>query len=134
VIVIVSGPSDEMGGIGSVDEPDCTVVVQQQVVGNFSDRRTTRITVPSNGQQQLVLSWREACGPRLDLAPAFEMSEPGPQRQETAIDLIGQTHSRHDIIVTRCNCPEFTVCAWLRAVFQRCDSPCETGERDRIHP
>ena len=81
VIVFVSGPAHQTGHNRAVNETYRTVVDKEQIVGYFSDRRTTGILMASDRQQQLVLSGSEARGARLALAPAFEMAEPRPQGQ-----------------------------------------------------
>ena len=101
VIVFVSVPAHQTGHNSPVNETYRAVVNEQQIVGYFPDCRTTGITVPSDGQQQLVLGWDEARSARLALAPAFEMTESCPQSQQTGVDGIGQTHSCQDIILTR---------------------------------
>jgi len=101
VIVFVSGPAHQTSRNRAVNETHRTVVDEEQIVGYFSDRWTTGITMPSDGQQQLVLGWSEASGARLALAPAFEMAEPRTQSQQTGVDGIGQTHSCQDIILAR---------------------------------
>ncbi len=101
VIVFVSGPTHQTGHNSAVNETYRTVVDKEQIVGYFSDRRTTGVIMPSDGQQQLVLGGSEACDARLALAPAFEMAEPSPQGQQAGVDGIGQTHSCQDIILAR---------------------------------
>ena len=61
VIVFVSGPTHQTGHNDAVNETYRTVVDKEQIVGYFSDRRTTGVIMPSDGQQQLVLGGSEAC-------------------------------------------------------------------------
>ncbi len=77
-IVFVSVPIHQSRDNGAVNETHRAVVNEEQIVGYFSDRRTTGIAMPSDGQQQLVLSRSEARCARLALAPAFEVAEPRP--------------------------------------------------------
>ena len=62
MILVVSGAGDQTGGVSPVDEPNRAVMEQQQIVRHLSDGRTTGITMPPDGQEQLVLSGREAGG------------------------------------------------------------------------
>jgi hypothetical protein len=87
-ILSVAGATDETGGISPVDEPDRTVVEQQQVVGHLSNGWAARIVVPPYSQKKLVLGGRQASRLCLLLAPAFEMTQPGPQPEQTGIDVI----------------------------------------------
>ena len=89
VVVVVSGPSDQTRRVGTVDETDGAVVQKKQVVSHLSNSRATRITVSPYGQQQLMLGRRESRGTSLALAPALEMAKPGPQGQQSGVDLIG---------------------------------------------
>ena len=50
MIVFVSGPTHQTGHNRAVNETHRTVVDEEQIVGYFSDRRTTGIIVPSDGQ------------------------------------------------------------------------------------
>ena len=55
VVLGVAYPLDQLGRHGPVDQPDGTVVAQQQVVGDLTDGRATAIGMPPDGQQELVL-------------------------------------------------------------------------------
>lgn len=50
MVVLVPGPIYQTGGVSTVDETDCAVVQQQQIVSHLADGRATRITVPTYGQ------------------------------------------------------------------------------------
>jgi hypothetical protein len=89
MVVVVSGPSDQTRRVGTVDETDGAVVQEEQVVSDLSNGRATRITVSSYRQEQLMLGRREPRGTSLALAPTLEMAKPGPQGQQTGVDLIG---------------------------------------------
>ena len=92
VVLGVAHPLDQLGRDGPVDQPDGTVVAQQQVVGDLADGRATAIGMPPDGQQQLVLR-RGQPGPlRLLLAPADEPAQAGPQRQQVLVVGIPQNH------------------------------------------
>jgi hypothetical protein len=105
VILLVPGPAYQAIRISTVDETHRAVVAQQQVVGHLANGWALGIAVPSDGKQQLVLSGRQAGGARLLFAPPLKVPKPGSQGEEPAIDVVRQTQSCHDIIVTRCNGP-----------------------------
>jgi hypothetical protein len=74
-----------------------------------------------------MLRGSEARGAGLALAPAFEMPQPSPQGQQPGVNLIGQSHSCHDIILLRCIFGTFRT-------PRRClgsDTTSENGRRDR---
>ena len=56
VVVTVLTAADEPRGLGPVDQPDRAVMAQEQVLGHVADRRPTLIGMPSNGEEQLVLT------------------------------------------------------------------------------
>jgi hypothetical protein len=85
VVVPVLTPSDEPGGLGSIDQADCAVVAQQQVFGHVADGRPAPIGMTPNGEQQLVLSRRDAGRLGLLLAPAQEAPEPGAELEQPAV-------------------------------------------------
>jgi hypothetical protein len=89
MVIVVSSPSNETCRVSTVDEPDGAVVQKEQVVSDFSNGRATRITVSAYRQQQLMLGRREARSTSLALAPTLEMAKPGPQGQQSGVDLIG---------------------------------------------
>ena len=92
VVLGVAHPLDQLGRHGPVDQPDGTVMAQQQVVGDLADGRATAVGMPPDGQQQLVLR-RGQPGPlRLLLAPADEAAQSGPQRQQILVVGISQDH------------------------------------------
>ena len=76
MVLIVSGSDNQTRRVGAVDEPDCAVVEQEQVVGHLSNGRTTRIVVPPYSQEKLVLGGCQTSRLCLLLAPAFEMAQP----------------------------------------------------------
>jgi hypothetical protein len=78
MVIVVSSPSNETCRVSPVDKPDCAVVQKEQVVGDLSNSRATRITVSSYRQQQLMLGRREPSGTSLAFAPTLEMAKPGP--------------------------------------------------------
>ena len=78
VVLGVTHPPDQLGGHGPVDQPDGTVVAQQQVVGDLTDGRTAAIRVPPDGQQQLLLRRGQPGALGLLLAPADEPAQSGP--------------------------------------------------------
>ena len=78
MVVFVSGPSDQICSVSTVDETDCAVVQKEQVVSDLADGRATRITVSTYRQQELMLGGSEVRGASLALAPTFEMPQPSP--------------------------------------------------------
>jgi hypothetical protein len=78
VVVVAAGAQDQPGGLGAVDEADCTVVAEQQVVGDLADSRAPRIRMPADGEQELVLGGCEPGGLSLLGAPRLEVAETRP--------------------------------------------------------
>jgi hypothetical protein len=76
MVDFVSGPSNQPGGISTVNETDRAVVEKEQVVGDLADGRATKITVSTYRQQELMLGGSEIRGAGLALAPTFEMPQP----------------------------------------------------------
>jgi hypothetical protein len=104
VVVGISGAAEEPGRFGPVDEPNCAVVTQEQVVRHLTNGRAAGVTVTANGQEELVLSRGKAGGMSLLLAPALKVPQPGPQSEQLGISRIRQGHSAHDIISSRWIC------------------------------
>jgi len=71
-ILLVLPPPDESAGFRPVHEAHRAVALQQQIVGEFSDRRRLRTRVPLDRHEQLMLGRGEAHGTRLLLAPPQE--------------------------------------------------------------
>ena len=63
---------DQSSLLGAIDQSDRTVVTQDEVAGDIADGRSARVAVTADGEQQLVLGGREACGLGVLLAPAQE--------------------------------------------------------------
>lgn len=103
MVLVVSGATDEPCRFGAVNEADGTVVAKEEVVSHFTDRWPPRIAMSAYGQEELVLGGREARSLSLLLAPTFEMAHAGAQGEQSLVDLIGQGHASHDIILPRCN-------------------------------
>ena len=61
----------------AVDQPHRAVVTQDEVVGDVADRRTGRIGMAPDREQQLVLGAGQAGRLGLLLAPAQEAPQPG---------------------------------------------------------
>jgi hypothetical protein len=89
MVIVVSSPSDQTRRVSTVDEADGAVVQKEQVVSDLANSRATRITVSPYRQQQLMLGRREPRSTSLALAPTLEMAKPGPQGQQSGVDLIG---------------------------------------------
>ena len=92
VVLRVTYPLDQLGRDGPVDQPDGTVMAQQQVVGDLADRGPTVIGVPPDGQQELVLCRGQPGALRLLLTPAHETPQARSQRQQILIVGISQNH------------------------------------------
>lgn len=88
MVIVVSGPSDQTRGVGTVDEADGAVVQKEQVVSDLANSRATGIAVSPYRQQQLMLGRREPRSTSLALAPTLEMAKPGPQGQQSGVDLV----------------------------------------------
>ena len=80
------GPAaHEPGGDRAVDELDRAVVAQQQVAGDVADRRTGRVVVAADREQQLVLRGGQTGGDGLPLAPAQEPAQAGPEAEQPRV-------------------------------------------------
>lgn len=66
----------------AVYQLDRAVVTEHEVVREVTDRRAGGIGVSANGQQQLMLSWRQSRGPCLSLAPTEKAAQPGPELEQ----------------------------------------------------
>ena len=80
VVVGIGGAPHQPGALGTIDELDCAVMLEQQVCGDVPDRRIA--AVPADRQQQLVLGGRQAGGPGLFLRPPHEPAQPVPESQQ----------------------------------------------------
>lgn len=74
MVVFAPGPADEPCCLGPVHESHGAVVAQEEVVRDLSDRRALGVPVPPDGEQQLVVRWRQPCRTSLLGAPGFEMA------------------------------------------------------------
>jgi hypothetical protein len=63
-------------------------MAKQQVVRDVADRRTARVLVATDRQQQLMLRRRQSGGLGLLLAPSLELSQAGPERQKARINRV----------------------------------------------
>jgi hypothetical protein len=88
MVIVVSSPSDQTRRVSTVDEPDSAVVQKEQVISDLANSRATRIAVSPYRQQQLMLGRREPRSTSLALAPTLEMAKPGPQGQQSGVDLV----------------------------------------------
>ncbi|MDQ1372990.1 MAG: hypothetical protein QOJ09_328 [Actinomycetota bacterium] len=80
LVALVGDPVDEAGGRRSVDELDGTVVAQEQMGGNVSDRRLA--PVAADGKEELMLGRGEAGGLGLVLAPMQEATQSVAEPQQ----------------------------------------------------
>ena len=71
-VVRVASALDEARIFRAVDEPDCAVVLEQEVTGDVADRGTGWIWVAFDREEELVLGGREVLRAGLLLAPAEE--------------------------------------------------------------
>lgn len=72
MVVFVARPTQQPCRLGSIHQLDGAVVAQQQLVGDVTDLGPTRITVSSDGKQQLVLGRGQPGRSCLSLAPMLE--------------------------------------------------------------
>lgn len=92
VIVSVSRPFNQSRRGGAIDQADCRVMSQQQIVGDFANRGSSWVVVPSNSEEQLMLSGREADRVRLLFAPTLKETHAGSNTEESSVNLIGEFH------------------------------------------
>ena len=90
MVVVVPHASQQPGRLGAIDEAHDAVVAQKQGVCDVADLRPLRVVVAPHREQQLVLRRGQTCRSRLRLAPVLEAAQPGTQREEPAVDVIGQ--------------------------------------------
>ena len=90
MVVVVPHASQQPGRLGAIDEAHDAVVAQKQGVCDVADLRPLRVVVAPHREQQLVLRRGQTCRSRLRLAPVLEATQPGAQREEPAVDVIGQ--------------------------------------------
>jgi CIC family chloride channel protein len=100
MVVLVRGPSDQPGLLGTVDQLDGRVVPQQEVFGKVADRRLA--IVPSDRQQELVLRGGQADLLGLALAPPEEAAQAVTEPQQLGVLRIVEVHEN---IVSRYICP-----------------------------
>ena len=82
LVVDVRLSADEVGALGSVHELDDAVVSEQQVVGDVGDAR--RRSMPTHGEQQLVLACSDPSSSGRLLAPAEEPPQAVAKREQPA--------------------------------------------------
>ena len=83
VVAGVLGPGHQARLLGAVDELDDAVVSEQEMAGDVADRGGR--TVPTDGEEELVLGGREAGPARCLLAPAEEPAQPVPEREQRPV-------------------------------------------------
>lgn len=96
MIVRILGTPHQTGGHRPVREPHSAVVTQHEQSGDVADRRAPRILEPADGQQELMLSRRDAGRLGQLLAPVEEPTESDPEVEQPAVLLVGQGR-RHGI-------------------------------------
>jgi hypothetical protein len=77
--------ADQSGGVCPVDQPHCAVVAQEEIRGDFPDRRTSRIGVALDGEEQLVLRRGEPCRSSLLGTPPLETPQPRAESKQLAV-------------------------------------------------
>ncbi len=96
-VVPVTRPLDQPCAVGPIDEPDDTVMAEEQIVGHLADGRTPTIGMPADGEQELVLRGGEPGCPCLVFAPAFEASQTRPDGEQTPVVIVRKPRSCHDV-------------------------------------
>ena len=91
MIVGVTDAVHEAGGVGTVDEPDRAVVLEEQVVGDVTDGGSAVARVAFHRQQKLVLRRRQPGRLRLVFGPCEETAKAAAQLEETPELCIGDT-------------------------------------------
>ncbi len=79
----------------AIDEPDGTVVSQQERRSHVADGRSAPVIVTADGEQQLMLGGRDPEGLGLLLTPPEEPPELGTELEETPIVGVLERISRH---------------------------------------
>lgn len=69
----------------SVHESHRGLMAKGQVLRQVADRRAPRVGMAPNGEQQLVLRWRDPGFLRGALAPAKELAKSGPEFEEACV-------------------------------------------------
>ena len=84
-VTLVGTALHEGRGFGPVDEFDCAVMAHQEVARHVADgwRLAARVTL--DRQQQLMLRGRQAGLPGACLAPAEELPQAGPEREQVFV-------------------------------------------------
>ncbi len=98
-ILGILDPLDQAQRTYPLRELDRAVVLQQQIPGNVTDRRSAGIIVAADGQQKLVMSRRQPDDLGLLLAPVQVLAQTRPQPQETLVIRVLQLKSHHDMTV-----------------------------------
>jgi len=104
-VVPVRTAVEQTGGLGPVDQFDRAVVAQEQVPGDVTDRRSPRIGVAADGQQQLMPRRREPGRSGLLCAPAEKPAQPGPKAQEPFVLWLVECWHRANRIALRGTSP-----------------------------
>lgn len=81
---------DETECLRPVSQPDHSVVPEEQVRRDVSNRRTRGVRVTPHSQQQLVLRRREPQLPGPFLAPALEAAQFSAEGEEAGVVGVGQ--------------------------------------------
>jgi hypothetical protein len=81
MVVVVPDPTQQPCRLGPIHEAHGAVVAQQQLVGDLADLGPPRISVSSDGKEQLVLSGGQPGRSCLDLAPMLEPPQTRAKRQ-----------------------------------------------------
>ena len=95
-VVVILAARDQPSLLGAIDQPDRTVVTEDEVAGDIPDGRSARVVMTADGEQQLVLGGGEACGLGVLLAPAQEPPQTGTQFQQPPVVLVGGRGHRGD--------------------------------------
>lgn len=107
-----SFPDHKASGDRAIDQLDHAVVPQEQVIGDVADRRTMRMLVTADREQELMLRRGQSSSRRLIRAPTQEPSQAVAEPEELGV-LVVPDPSRHSNIASG-----YIVCP-------RCDVMCE---------
>jgi hypothetical protein len=86
LVMLVIDALHQSSADGAVDELDDAVVPEQEVLGDFPDRR--RRAMPADREQELVLGAGEPDGLGLRFAPVLEPAQPVAEIQQPAEVLV----------------------------------------------